>query len=222
MFVNGIPYDEWKTRTQRKVEFLPEVWDIIKEFAGVYHIGTEWRHVTYLRYWEIGRILQHCGVPHNDPLVRIPPKNEFNLLMKNLSLFKTKKLWQELYMYGDIRNIHAMYGEKRGTKYGYKYPYTHVPLDLSQYSVGDHVLAVFKKKGGGHIAWDAEITKINRVSFKLGRTLLKVDTVYSLIKVENTEHCAKLRKYLPLETYDLFALAFGKGMPKRPLSGKPW
>ena len=105
------------------MEFLPEVWDIIKEYAGVYHIGTEWRHVSLLRYWEIEHIFTHfdvriplCGcvvyqnghqqLLHN--LVNMKREVGFQKLMQSLMDSKNVVVWKGLYMLGGMMALHGI------------------------------------------------------------------------------------------------------------------
>ena len=90
MQVNGIPYEQWKQkpRAKPKVEFMPEIWGIIKEFAGIYHIGTQWNIVSKLSGTKITEFYRWVGV--TDPKI-------VRRRLHGLRKYKTREAWKDLY-----------------------------------------------------------------------------------------------------------------------------
>jgi len=93
MQVNGIPYEQWKQqpKIKPKFEFLPEVWDEIKEFAGVYGIGKEWPTVSKLSWPKMCAFYKSIGVTD---------ANAVRKKLHGLRKYKTRKVWEQLYEFG--------------------------------------------------------------------------------------------------------------------------
>jgi hypothetical protein len=93
MQVNGIPYEQWKQqpKAKPKFEFLPEVWDEIKEFAGVYGIGKEWPTVSKLSWPKMCAFYKSIGVTD---------ANAVRKKLHGLRKYKTRKVWEQLYEFG--------------------------------------------------------------------------------------------------------------------------
>lgn len=68
------------------MEFLPESWCLVKEFLGVYHIGTDWVFVDHL---PTEKVRMFCYVHH------LPVDDLYGL-----KKYKSKDLWSQLYFFG--------------------------------------------------------------------------------------------------------------------------
>lgn len=89
MKVNGIPYEVWKASTQKpkpKVELLPEIWSIVKEFAGVYHIGTTWSVRDVPKLFTLLKI-------------RLKPSERQKLKKVDLMKYKSLENWKKIHTY---------------------------------------------------------------------------------------------------------------------------
>jgi hypothetical protein len=90
MFVNGIPYEQWNTRTVRKVYEVPsDVWELIKEFAGIYSIGLHWDYVSKLTNERINAFYCSLGI-----------FNKIRRGLHGLRKYKTIQVWNQLYTLG--------------------------------------------------------------------------------------------------------------------------
>ena len=138
MQVNGIPYEQWKQQKAQKAkpkfEFLPEVWDEIKEFAGVYSIGKEWPKVSKLSWPKMCAFYKSIGVTDANAVRR---------KLHGLRKYKTRKVWEQLYEFGS--------GAKPKDR-----P-TVTTVSLAGYAVGDRVFMTVKNTSW-HVCTITKIT----------------------------------------------------------------
>jgi len=93
MNVNGIPYEEWKQPSKEKVRFVfgEDVWGVIKEFAGIYKIGTQWGKVSKASWPKICSI--YASIDVRD--AKIVRKG-----LHGLRKYKNLEVWKNLYKLG--------------------------------------------------------------------------------------------------------------------------
>ena len=96
MNVNGIPYEQWKQPSKEKVRFVfgEDVWGVIKEFAGIYKIGTEWDKVSKASWPKICSI--YASIHVRD--AKIVRKG-----LHGLRKYKNLEVWKRLYELGQRR-----------------------------------------------------------------------------------------------------------------------
>ena len=138
MQVNGIPYEQWKQqpKAKPKFEFLPEVCDEIKEFAGVYGIGKEWPTVSKLSWPKMCAFYKSIGVTD---------ANAVRKKLHGLRKYKTRKVWEQLYEFGS------------GSKAKKDRPTVSLEVSLAGYAVGDRVFMTLKN-ASWHVCTITKIT----------------------------------------------------------------
>ena len=120
MQVNGIPYEQWKQQKAKpKVEFIPDIWNMVKEFAGIYNIGTQWGIVSKLSGQKLRDFYRSLDVTEAKTIRKG---------LHGLRKFKTLNAWKRLYLvangvdlskyvYGDVVHIKLRSGWRTKLQY---------------------------------------------------------------------------------------------------------
>ena len=82
-------------------EYPEDVWRIIKDFAGIYQIGTEWSNIRIL---PLSKIFSICPFIREGMIVFL---NDLSMHeIRVLRNYKTERAWKYLYNLGRQERIH--------------------------------------------------------------------------------------------------------------------
>ena len=113
--------------TKRKYDLNDDVWGLIKEFAGIYHIATDWDKVwkvsaSNLTNWYSNNIRKHI----QNQSARNAEKKKRKILKSFYKKQRNKKM---------MESLHRLINPKP-----YNYEYVKPKLDFTEYRVGQEIL----------------------------------------------------------------------------------